>query len=203
MSRRSQNRCACGAVVSEAGRRCRACYHEARKSYPRKWASDLIRDYRTGEHRPRKTLGGQPTHGRSRTKIYRVWRSMLSRCQDPNFPKFQNWGGRGIRVCERWQTFEHFFADMGECPPGRVLDRIDNDGDYTKDNCRWATTREQHNNKRPNRPLTFNGRTQTIAEWARELGFSYFTLNTRLNRLGWSIERALTTPIDPAFRRVP
>jgi len=194
--------CACGAVVSGEGLRCKPCFYAARKSYPRKWASDLIRDYRTGQHRPKK-VGWQRTHGRSHTAAYQLYRGMIERCRNPKAPNYHNYGGRGIRVCARWEKFEHFLADMGERPPGHTLDRIDNDGDYSKENCRWATNRVQHNNKRTNHPLTFNGRTQTIADWARELGISYYTLNSRVTIRGWSADKALSTPINPAYRRVP
>jgi hypothetical protein len=87
----------------------------------------------------------------------------------PNNPRYADWGGRGITVCERWNSFENFLADMGGKPsPEHEIDRIDNDGPYCKENCRWATKIEQANNKRDNRPLTLRDRTQTIAQWARE-----------------------------------
>jgi hypothetical protein len=116
---------------------------------------------------------------------------MLKRCKNPKFSKFENYGGRGIRVCERWGRFENFLLDMGPRPEGTSLDRIDNDGDYTPDNCRWATREEQGRNKRNNKFLTFRGQIKTQAEWAEFMGLSRRLLEKRMAR-GWTVERALT-----------
>lgn len=123
---------------------------------------------------------------------YRTWADMLSRCRNVNHRAYRDYGGRGITVDPRWLTFPAFFADMGKRPDGLTLDRINNDGPYTAGNCRWATRTEQSNNRRTGRRLTINGRTQTMAEWAREAGINYRTVKSRLNILGWSVEEALT-----------
>jgi hypothetical protein len=94
------------------------------------------------------------THGRSKTKEYRSWRHMLSRCYNKNHPRYEDWGGRGISVCARWATsFELFFKDMGPCPKDKYsLDRINNNKNYSPSNCRWASAKEQNANKRPRGP---------------------------------------------------
>lgn len=131
------------------------------------------------------------TANQVRNRTRNIWRNMLLRCSDAGRPDFHRYGGRGIRVCDRWRDFENFYADIGPQPYGQSLDRINNDGNYEPGNCRWATRTVQNNNTSRNRPLTAFGRTQNITAWARELGIHYTTIWQRL-RCGWPIERALT-----------
>lgn len=136
------------------------------------------------------------THRRSRTIEYLVWTRMKARCYDTNLKSFPNYGGRGIKVCAKWRfDFAAFLADMGPRPaPGYSIERINNDGDYEPSNCRWATAKEQQNNRRTNRLLTCNGKTQTVAQWGREFGIGYQALVQRLNR-GIPMMDALTRPL--------
>lgn len=134
-------------------------------------------------------------HGMARTAVYHVWQQMIQRCENPNERAYHNYGGRGIKVCERWKTFENFIADMGVRDKGYSLDRIDNDGNYEFSNCRWATTKQQLNNRRNNRILELNGERMTIGEWADKLGIKWDTIRSRVDRYGWTIEKALTTPV--------
>lgn len=135
------------------------------------------------------------THGMSRRKEYRIWRGMKERCLDENSRYFHHYGGRGIFVCERWiDSFENFYADMGPKPPGMSIDRIDNDGPYSPDNCRWATQKEQTRNTRRTRLLTWNGQTLCLSDWSKITGISRKVLKKRLDVLKWSAEKTLTTP---------
>lgn len=131
-------------------------------------------------------------HGLSKTKIHHVWRQMIYRCENPNDAFYHNYGARGIKVCERWKDFELFFEDMGFPPKGGTLDRIDNDGHYEHANCRWATRKEQNNNKRTNIMLTAFGKTQSLQMWSEEYKMPPRTLHNRIFRAKWPIEKALT-----------
>lgn len=133
------------------------------------------------------------THGMAETDEYHVWLKMISRCHKQTDPSYHRYGGRGIYVCQEWRdSFETFYRDMGKRPKGLTIDRRNNNGPYCKENCRWASAVEQCNNTRRNRLLTYAGKTQTMAQWARDLGITNMTLWKRLNR-GWSLQRALTT----------
>lgn len=138
-------------------------------------------------------------HGYARTDhktaTYRSWIAMRTRCGNPNIPKYQDYGGRGIRVCERWNSFESFLADMGERPPGMSIDRIDNDGDYCPENCKWSTNKEQCRNQRWTVRLTYNGETKTRQEWCEVYGIKLSTLRERLLR-GWTLDQVFNTPND-------
>lgn len=138
-------------------------------------------------------------NGLSHHPLYRKWQGMIRRCEKPNSHAYENYGGRGIRVCKEWRdnylAFYEWAINTGYAKGnGLSLERIDNDGDYSPDNCRWATYREQQNNKRRSRFVTYNGKTLTVAQWERETGIKRYTIIGRLNR-GWSAERVLTTPV--------
>lgn len=141
----------------------------------------------------------QTTHGMRHTRVYSIWKDMRKRCQNPKATHFENYGGRGIRVCAEWEDFHAFYADMGEPPSGaHTLDRMDSNGNYEKGNCRWATMKEQSRNRRNNHMITHDGRTLCLSEWAELRGMSERGLWQRLRR-GWPLEKALAQPM----RRTP
>lgn len=137
---------------------------------------------------------GNPKHGLCYTPEYRIWANMISRCYCPTASHFSHYGARGITVCERWlNSFKAFYEDMGPRPtPQHTLERLDNDGPYSPENCVWATKRAQAQNRRSNIYLTFDGKTMCVSEWARVLGTGVQTLFNRL-RHGWPVEKALST----------
>ena len=166
--------CACGSTKSVQGAEL--------KSGDTKSCGCLRRELRT-------------KHGQAKvmTREYRSWSGMKDRCNNPNRPKYKDYGGRGRKVCDRWlHSFENFFEDMGPCPPGMTLDRIDNDGDYEPGNCRWATRKEQQNNRRITKWYEYNGERKTVIQLAMILGMEEHTLYCRLHR-GWSEDRAFNT----------
>ena len=181
----------------------------------------------------------------TKNRLYRIWADMKRRCKNSDRPNYKNYGGKGIRVCQEWEnSFDSFreWALNNGYSDDLSIDRIDNDGNYEPSNCRWATAKEQANNKRNNlhikykgetrtlaqwcevfglernvvamriyrdnipfeeaikkgnrvkRLLTYKGKTQSISEWTKELGFKKNTLDNRLNKLGWTVEKALSTP---------
>jgi hypothetical protein len=136
------------------------------------------------------------THGMTGTPEHQAWGSMKVRCTDPNDRSYANYGGRGITVCGRWaDSFEAFFADVGpRTSPDHSLDRIDNDKGYEPGNVRWATPTMQGRNRRTNRMISFNGTTQCLQDWADGMAIDKNTLVARLNKYGWALDRALTTP---------
>ncbi len=133
------------------------------------------------------------THGMTHTAIYRVWHQMRQRCENKNNQMYAAYGGRGIKVCKRWQQFENFFSDMGEPPFKAYLDRINNDGDYKPSNCRWITSAQSARNTTRNVMLTHKGMTMCLSDWAIHTGISRATLNGRLTK-GWNIDKLLDTP---------
>ena len=123
---------------------------------------------------------------------------MKSRCQNPNVPCFDRYGSRGIRICKEWiESYENFkkWSLQNGYSDKKTIDRIDNNGDYCPENCRWVDDNVQRNNKRNNHYLTFNGETKTISEWSKVTGISQSVIGDRVRRYGWSTERALTTKV--------
>lgn len=135
------------------------------------------------------------TFRKGHEKAYSTWSAMKSRCYNKNHIHYNAYGGRGIKVCERWlgkDGFEHFYKDMFPKPDGATLDRIDNDADYCPENCRWSNKVEQANNTRRNKIIEYNGESMTAAQWARKIGIPYRTLLTRLRR-GMPLRKALSS----------
>lgn len=139
------------------------------------------------------------SHGMSRSPEYQSWKMMKHRCSNDNYTQYEDYGGRGIKVCERWESFESFYKDMGDRPKGTTLDRIDHNGDYSPENCRWATTTVQNNNSRHVRLLTHAGETMSVSAWADRIGITQQALQGRLKN--WSVDRALSTPANDNMRR--
>lgn len=138
-------------------------------------------------------------HLMSKRPEYKAWQQIKVRCLNPKDRNFPNYGGRGITIAAEWiSSFESFYEHVGARPSSsHSIDRIDNNGDYEPGNVRWATVVEQGRNRRTCRAITFQGRTQLFQEWADEMGLHKATLETRLDRFGWSLERALLTPPRP------
>lgn len=129
---------------------------------------------------------------KSSTKEYKTWHAMKARCNNLNNDNYEWYGGRGIKICPEWENdFDKFLKDMGPRPENTTLDRIDNNLGYSKENCRWADNFTQSNNKRGNRILEYNGRKQTLCQWAKEFGIPYDFLYDRIFH-GWSLKDALT-----------
>ena len=134
-------------------------------------------------------------HGHHGTRTYKSWDKMMRRCLNTRNIGYKNYGGRGVTVCERWKTFSNFMKDMGPRPSIHYsIDRFpDANGNYEPGNCRWATSKQQANNRRSNRLITINGVTKTLAKWASRSPVSYAAIHMRL-RSGWPIEKALHSP---------
>lgn len=129
--------------------------------------------------------------GKGRTSIYRIWCGVMGRCLNPSHGAYKKYGAKGITICERWKTYGNFRDDMGEKPtPKHTLDRIDGTKGYEPGNCRWATMKEQNNNRIDNVKITFNGETLTAPQWAERLGLKSATITARIRR-GDSPEQAL------------
>jgi hypothetical protein len=133
------------------------------------------------------------THGKTNTPEFAVWHAMRHRCKNKRFKRY---GGRGISVCERWNSFANFLDDIGERPsPNHSIERIDNNLGYFKENCRWATPEDQANNRITNKIYEINGTKNTLAQWCRFYNIRYGTVCMRIHKYGWGIRDALTRPI--------
>lgn len=179
-------KCDCGNSKTTRGSNLRDGLTKSCGCIQKKMASDLCRKLRL-------------KHGHSmvvkRTRTYESWISMISRCNNNNHKYYHCYGGRGIKVCERWNRFENFLEDMKESPPRFQIDRIDNNGDYCKENCRWVTSKVNNRNRRNNRLIIFNGKTQCLSAWAEEYNISDATLRARISKFNWTIKDALTIPV--------
>lgn len=132
----------------------------------------------------------------SGTRTYYIWRSMRSRCLDPNSTSYRFYGAKNILVCQRWvDSYDSFFEDMGECPKDKTLDRINSAGNYEPSNCRWATMKEQQNNRRDNVFITYEDKTLSVSCWADELGIKKSTLFRRLFVQKLPVQLAFTLPL--------
>lgn len=165
---------------------------------------NLVRNHTTscGCHKKANFNTMNLTHGATANKFgnkreypstYKIWCLMRQRCINPKSNAYQWYGGRGISICERWNDYSNFVNDMGTRPDGCSLDRINNDGPYSPENCRWATPIEQARNRRNVRVLTYNGQTKSVPEWADHIGVPRGSLYNRIVR-GWSLERIFTQP---------
>jgi hypothetical protein len=165
--------CKCGRPRINPGvqNRCRECQRSYQKAKRHKWKK-------------------QPPE-------YRVWRAMISRCCKTADRAFVNYGGRGIKVCDRWlYSYASFSEDMGPRPLGMTVERKNNNGDYEPSNCIWASRFQQSRNRRNNIILTFSGRSQCLTDWAAEMEISRVTLRWRIVKLKWTTDRALTSPVS-------
>ena len=143
------------------------------------------------------------THGMSETRLYHIWSNMIDRCENQNVSHYFRYGGRGITICKEWRnSFEAFgnWALSNGYRDDLSIDRIDVNGNYCPENCRWATPKEQSNNKRNNHLIEYNGETKTMKQWCDQFGVSFDLVKQRINKLGWSPEMAFFTPSAQARR---
>lgn len=141
----------------------------------------------------RSTKHGHNSNGQV-SLTYHSWTGIIQRCTNINYIEYRYYGGRGITVCKRWRKFENFLEDMGETPKGHQVDRINNDGNYCKSNCRWVTPKQNSRNRRNNHMLTFNGKTLCISAWSEVVNIASTTILMRIRR-GWTTTRALTAHV--------
>lgn len=146
-----------------------------------------------------RTSDSSVKHGMFGTKLYRAWAHAKERCYNPNTKNYKDYGGRGIKMCDEWKNDSNKFIkwalnngfDSNSYGDDCTLDRIDVNGDYCPENCRWVNKREQMNNTRTNHYLTYKGETKTLAQWSRELGIKYHIVLNRVNKKNWGIEELI------------
>jgi hypothetical protein len=131
------------------------------------------------------------THNKTNTRTYKIWAGMIQRCTNTKNHKYPRYGARGIAVCDSWKKFSEFLNDMGECPNGMQIDRINNDGNYIKENCRWTDLKTQARNRSNNKIIEMNGIKKTMIEWCEELKISPIAVRMRIHR-GWNPVESLT-----------
>lgn len=147
-----------------------------------------------GCERTRRFVAAIKKHGMSHSRTYNTWVAMKQRCLNPNSDAYVNYGGRGITICMQWlESFENFYADMGECPKSKTIERRNNDGNYECDNCYWATKKQQQRNLRNSRRITAFGETKTLGEWAEIYSIAHNVISHRLKN-GYSTEEAIALP---------
>lgn len=136
----------------------------------------------------------------TKTRFYSIWHGMIRRCHNPNYREFKYYGGRGIKVCDKWRKFKNFYDDMlGTYNDTLTIERLDVNGDYCKENCVWATCEEQANNRRGNVFITVDGVTDTVSRTCKRYNVNYPTISARI-RNGWEPEKAIKTPIKQCIK---
>lgn len=133
-------------------------------------------------------------------QTHQCWRDMRQRCNNPNNHRYYTHGARGIKVCKEWEdSYENFVTDMGHKPDGYTIDRIDNNQGYSKENCKWATPKEQAQNRRTNINISYKGKTLNLQQWSEIVGLTFASFSKRVKK--WGVERAIETPVFENFRR--
>lgn len=162
-------------------------------------STPVLRNLKRGMTTSCGCMKGSTRHGLTHAPEFNVWSMMKQRCNNPNNDRYEDYGGRGIKICDRWlgpEGLPNFVADLGPRPtPLHKLERIDNDGDYEPGNCKWVTQAEQSRNRRNSIHVTFAGETMVLKDWATRLGMKVATLTYRIKN--WGLERAMTEPLGP------
>ena len=151
------------------------------------------------EHKHTKPVTPEQLTDQEFHNLASTWVGMIARCYRQSGRDFENYGKRGIKVCNRWRRFSNFVADMGVRPNKMSIDRVNVNGDYKPSNCKWSTPKEQVRNRRCTTYLTFRGQTLSLPAWAEKLGIKYMVLHHRIKNAKWSAERALSTPVGVEF----